>query len=113
MSLDIDLENIFDSFETSDDETSKLAYIFYRNIPHSDSVNILDIFTVDAKNVEKKYLLKIKNEFSYSEKTSVFTEVLKEYATDNNWFLIYDENLDLEIELITEEYLNNEQTNEE
>lgn len=110
MSLDLDLEKLFEEFLPSEEtKTPELAYLIYKHIPHSDPVDALNVFSKVATNIEKDFNSDIQNNniTDNSSKELLLYSIIEKYAESEGWYLMYAEDLSEEIETIVNEYFKN------
>jgi hypothetical protein len=116
MSLDLDLEKLFEDFFSNEESTnSNLAYLLYKHMPHNDSVDALDKFSKVSEKIEHDFNSDIKtNNITTSlDKELLLSSIIEKYAEEEGWYLMYAEDLSEEIEVIVNEYFKNGNQNEE
>ncbi len=112
MSLDPDLEKLFESFSSEPKEVNQeLAFLIYKYIPHNDHIDALEGFKKSSKTIMNDFLsekLKL-NITSEEEDRKLLESIINLYAVDAGWYLMYAEDLDEEIKIIVNEYFKNGQ----
>lgn len=113
--MDLDLDKLLLEFESLDENETKkptysdLAHLLYKNLNHSDYIDILDEFESDSSRILEYYNLETENKnLSESYKKDIFKNVLFNYAEVNDWFILYSDNLENDLNCIINEFFNKE-----